>query len=112
MSADPGSWRTISTAPDAGALLAVDLPPDPESPRVRRRSTPLAIAGVASLANGAALLLYILGGVPLPVLLAITWTVAILALATMGALGEPSNRARLRRYVGVGLAAGIVATLA
>jgi hypothetical protein len=80
--------------------------------RAALRPTPLAIAGIASLANGAALLLYILGRVPLPALLAFTWSIAILALATMGALGEPANRARLRRYVGVGLTAGLVATLA
>jgi hypothetical protein len=79
---------------------------------IRGRPTPLVVAGVASLANGLALLLYILGRVPLPVLLALTWTVATLALATMGALSEPSNRARLRRYIGIGFAAGIVATLA
>ncbi|HEX7472378.1 MAG TPA: hypothetical protein VF323_04795, partial [Candidatus Limnocylindrales bacterium] len=86
--------------------------PDPGSPWIRRRPTPLAVAGVASLANGLALLLYILGRVPLPLLLAVTWTVAVLALATMGALSEPSNRARLRRYIAIGFAAGIVATLA
>ena len=111
MPTEPGSWRT-PPPPDAVALLEVDRPPGRGPRRASRRPTPLAVAGVASLANGAALLLYILGGVPLPLLLAFTWTVAALALVTMGALGEPASRARLRRYVGVGLAAGLVATIA
>jgi hypothetical protein len=87
-------------------------PPGLGALRAVRRPSPLAVAGVASLANGAALLLYILGRVPMPALLAFTWSIAILALATMGALSEPVNRARLRTYVAVGFAAGIVATLA
>lgn len=74
------------------------------------RPTPLVVAGIASLANGAALLLYILGRLPLPLLLAVTWTIAAIAVATMGALGDAANRARLKRFVLIGLAAGLVAT--
>jgi hypothetical protein len=111
MPTEPGSWRT-PPPPDAVALLAVDRPPGRAPRRVGRHLTPLIVAGVASLANGVALLLYILGGVPLPILLAFTWTVAALALVTMSARGNPATRVRLRRYVGIGLAAGLAATLA
>ncbi len=98
---------------DTGHARGVGAPPGSGLRRtVGRRPTPLTVAGVASLANGAALLLHILGRMPLPALLAVTWSITILALATMGALSDPSTRATLRRFVGVGLAAGIVATLA
>jgi hypothetical protein len=79
---------------------------------VDRRRWTLAIAGVASLANGAALVAHIVGGIPLPVLLAITWSVAAGAVIAMGGVGDPARTRTIKRTVVVGLAAGIVATVA
>ena len=79
---------------------------------VDRNRRVLAIAGVASLANGAALVVHILGDIPLPVLLAIIWGVAVASVVAMGGVGDPGRREAVRRNVVVGLAAGIVATLA
>lgn len=112
MLADPGSRGTIPTAPDAGAPLAADLPPDPESPRVRRRPGPLVVAGVASLANGVALVVHIVGGLPLGGLLVVVWSVAVVAILAMAAVGGPRMRATLVRAIAVGLVVGLVATLA
>lgn len=70
------------------------------------------VVGLASLANGAALVLHILGGLPLPWLLAFTWTVAVITVAGMAAVGGPAARVLVIRLVTVGLAVGIVATLA
>jgi hypothetical protein len=82
----------------------------PRSPDRHRWS--LAIAGVASLANGAALVVHIVGGISLPVLLAVIWSVAFAAVVGMGIFGDPGGREAVRRHAIVGLAAGIVATLA
>ena len=72
----------------------------------------LVIAGVASLANGAALVAHILGGIALPALLAVTWTVAAIAIAAIGVLGGGRVRELVRRNAVVGLGVGVVATLA
>jgi hypothetical protein len=72
----------------------------------------LAVAGVASLANGAALVLHILGGIPLPVLLAVCWSIAACAVVGMGYVGGAAAREAAVLHVTVGLGAGIVATLA
>ncbi|MDP9326312.1 MAG: hypothetical protein M3O87_07240 [Candidatus Dormibacteraeota bacterium] len=79
---------------------------------VDRHRRVLAIAGIASLGNGAALVGHILGGIPLPVVLAITWSIAVGAVVAMAGVGDPGQGAAIRRTVVVGLAAGIVATLA
>lgn len=111
MPTEPHGWRSTPPPPDALALLAAEPSTPRRSIRPGRGPTPLAVVGVASLANGAALLFYILGRVPLPLLLAFTWTVAIATLAAMGVLSDPATRAQLRQYVGVGLAAGLLATV-
>jgi hypothetical protein len=80
--------------------------------RASSRPGPLVIAGVASLANGAALVVHIVGGLPLAGLLAIVWGVAIVAVLVMGALGGPGMRATIVRAAAVGFVVGVVATLA
>ena len=77
-----------------------------------RRPGPLLIAGVASLANGIALVLHIVGGLSLGGLLAIVWTVAVAAILAIGAAGGPVTRATIGRTIAVGLIVGFVATLA
>lgn len=67
---------------------------------------------MASLANGAALVVHIVGGLPLPGLLAITWAIAVLAVAGMAAVAGSAARTSMIRYVLVGLVVGIAATLA
>ena len=71
----------------------------------------LAVAGLASLANGFALVVHIVGGMPLGALLGIVWLVAALAIGAIGVAGGPSVRRGLVRTVAVGLVVGIVATL-
>jgi hypothetical protein len=72
----------------------------------------VAVAGVASLANGAALVLHIVGGIGLPALLAVCWSVAIGAVVVMGYLGGAAARRAAFTNIAVGVGAGIVATLA
>ncbi|MEP7082802.1 MAG: hypothetical protein ABI841_07485 [Chloroflexota bacterium] len=83
------------------------------TPLMRRIPRPgvVAVAGLASLANGFALVVHIVGGLPLGALLAIVWSIALVAIAAMGAVGGPSIRATLVRTVGVGLVVGLAATL-
>lgn len=85
-------------------------PEQPSTGRLRRPSV-LLVAGLASLANGAALVVHIIGGLPLGPLLAIIWSIAALAIAAMALSGGPMVRARLIRTVSVGLVVGLVATL-
>jgi hypothetical protein len=75
----------------------------------RGRPTPLLVAGIASLGNGIALLGNIFLGLPLPALLATTWTTAVVALLVIGGLGRPAARARLRAHILVGIGAGLIA---
>lgn len=123
MPADPGSRRTRSTARDAGALSAADLPLDLEPPRVRRRTAPIVVAraahraamlvvGLTSLANGAALVFHIVGGLPLLGLLSVTWASAVIAVAGVAAVGGRAARVAIVSYVAVGLVVGLAATLA
>jgi hypothetical protein len=70
------------------------------------------VAGVASLGNGVAIVLAIVGGLPLGILLALVWSVNVVAFLVMSALGGPQTRATIMRAVAVGLVVGIVATLA
>lgn len=79
---------------------------------VERHRRVLAITGVASLANGAALVIHILGGIRLPVLLAITWAIAVGTVVAFAGIGDPRGMAAIRRNVVVGLLAGTVAVLA
>jgi hypothetical protein len=92
------------------------MPPDRaawRSPaRGRRSPSPLLIAGIASLANGAALVFHIVGGLPLPGLLAVTWAVALVAIVAMGAAANPQMRTTMVRTVVVGAAVGLAATIA
>lgn len=89
------------------------LPAPRRGPRFSpRRPTTFVVAGVASLANATALLLHIVGGLPLPGLLAATWTTAILAIAVIAGTADASTRGRMARWVAVAIAVGIVATLA
>ncbi len=78
----------------------------------QRRWTGGAVIGLASLANGVALVFHIVGGLPLPGLLAITWTIAVIAVAGMAAAAGPAARSAMSRVVLVGLVVGIAATLA
>lgn len=100
MSGDPRSRR--STSP--GGM-------EPPSPS-RRLPSPLVVAGAASLANGVALVLHIVGGLPLGGLLAIVWSVALVAILAMSVVGGPRMRATIVSAVAVGLVVGLVATLA
>ena len=79
---------------------------------MERRRRVLTITGVASLANGAALVAHILGGISLPVLLAVTWAVAVGTVVAFAGVGDPTGKAAVGRNVVVGLVAGTVAVLA
>jgi hypothetical protein len=70
------------------------------------------VVGLASLANGAALVFYIVGTLPMPALLAVTWSVAAISVAGMAATGGPAARAAIVRLVAVGLVVGLGATIA
>lgn len=70
------------------------------------------MVGVASLANGAALVAHIVGGLPLPGLLAVTWTIAVISVIAMAAVSGSAARSAMTRFVVVGLVVGIAATLA
>ncbi len=70
------------------------------------------VVGLASLANGAALVLHIVGALPLPLLLTIIWTVAIVSVVGVSAVAGPSARSSIVRVVIVGLVVGATATLA
>lgn len=69
------------------------------------------VIGMAALANGAALVLHIVGTLPLPILLAITWTAAVIVVAGIAVVGGPLARTLVLRTVTVGLVVGVVATL-
>jgi hypothetical protein len=84
---------------------------EPGNARNRRRLA-LAVAGVASLANGAALVLHIVGGLSLPALLAICWSVGLVGAALVVRIAGPAARSLLLRRIGIGLVAGVVATVA
>jgi hypothetical protein len=72
----------------------------------------LIVAGVASLANGAALVAHITAGFPLGVTLAVVWSVAALAIGAIAVVGGPDVRNSILRIIVVGLVVGLVATLA
>ena len=76
------------------------------------RSNTLIVVGLAALANGAALVAHILVGFPLPLMLAVTWTVALVSVAALSMTGDALGRAMVVRTVGIGLVAGILATIA
>ena len=84
----------------------------PRPGQVAHRSNTLIVVALASLANGAALLAHIFFGFPMPLLLAVTWTVAVLSIAALAVLGDPLGRAAIVRIVRLGMVAGILATLA
>lgn len=89
---------------------AVNRPIDPAEAVRRTRRRTMIVVGLSSLANGAALVFHILGHLPLPGLLVVTWTVAGTSLLVMAAVGGPAARALIVRLVGVGLAVGLLAT--
>jgi hypothetical protein len=78
----------------------------------RARRAGMLVVGVASLANGAALTLHIVGGLSLPLLLAVIWTVAVISIVGVSAVASPTARASMVRVVTVGLVVGIAAPLA
>jgi hypothetical protein len=82
----------------------------PERSAVGRRAG-FAVAGVASLANGIALLGVILAGVPLPLGLLVCWSVSVLAVAVILRLSDPASGRRVARRIAAGLLAGVVATV-
>lgn len=67
---------------------------------------------LASLANGVALLLAIVAGLPLGALLAITWSIAAVMFAAAAVLGGPHVRSLIGRVVLTGFIVGLIATLA
>jgi hypothetical protein len=73
---------------------------------------PLVVVGFASLANGLALVAHILGGVSLPGFLAVTWTSAVVAVAMLAGGAGRALRRSIVRTIGVGVAAGLLATAA
>ena len=88
-------------------------PPGDPSAAVRRpRRGATLVLGLASLANGAALVLHIVAGLSLPLLLTVIWIVAVLSIVGIATVGGPSTRASIVRVAVVGLAVGIGATLA
>jgi hypothetical protein len=98
--------------PDSGFLAygAPDRETTPPLSSSRRRGA-LGVVGLASLANGVALVLHIIGGLPLGGLLAVVWLIAAVAIGAIGFVGGPSVRAGIVRTVAVGLAVGLTATL-
>ncbi len=106
-----GGTATMVDRPACLPMRGVIVRPSP-SPVPRSRLTAGSVVGLASLANGVALVLHIVGGLPLPGLLAITWTVAVLSVVGMGAVAGPSARSAMLRVVVVGVVVGLVATLA
>lgn len=70
------------------------------------------VVGVASLANGVALVVHIIGKLPLPALLAVTWTIAVIAVAGIATVSGRAARTSIVRCVAVGVAVGLPATLA
>ncbi len=71
-----------------------------------------ALVGVAVLANGVALLFHILRAAPLPAALAAAWAVGLLAIVGVIARSEPRVRDELLRLGTIGIAAGLVSTVA
>ena len=97
---------------DRGSVVAGT--PGHEGAPGRRRgriSTGLVVVGLASLANGVALVLHIVGGLPLGALLAVVWLVAAVSIGAIYVLAGPSVQAGIVRTVGVGLVVGLVATI-
>jgi hypothetical protein len=70
------------------------------------------VIGLALLANGAALVLHILRGLPMAPLLAALWGAGLVAIAYALVRAHPAVRAELRRTFVVGVAAGLAATIA
>lgn len=111
------AWLSAGLGPANGGVTtklpkAVDRLVDPVAAARRSRRATMLVVGLASLANGAALVFHILGDLPLPGLLALTWTVAVIAVIAMTALGGATARALTVRLVCVGLAVGLLATVA
>ncbi len=83
----------------------------PRSPAIQGRSNALVVAALAALANGIALVAHIVLGVPLPLVLAFTWRVAVVSMLAVTSTGDRSARRALGRIIRLGLLAGILATL-
>lgn len=79
---------------------------------VASRGAVVVVIGLASLANGVALVLHIVGRLPLPSLLAVTWTTAVASVGGVAVLGGPLARTAIARYIAVGLVVGIAAAIA
>jgi hypothetical protein len=79
----------------------------------RRRVDPAYIVvGLALLANGAALVLHIVRGIPLPPLLLILWAAGLLAIVVAFTRANTWVRLGLRRRFLIGVGAGLIATVA
>lgn len=70
------------------------------------------VIGLALLANGAALVVHIVRGVPLPPLLLIAWAGGLAAIAASFVRADPETRVELRKTFIVGVLAGLMATAA
>lgn len=70
------------------------------------------VVGLALLANGAALVLHIVRGIPLPPLLVVFWAGGLTAIVVAFARAAPDARRDLLRTFLVGVAAGLIATAA
>ncbi len=83
----------------------------PRSPAIQRRSNALVVAALAALANGIALIAHILLDLPLPILLAFTWAVALVSILAVTSTGDRAGRRTLGQIILLGAVAGILATL-
>jgi hypothetical protein len=81
----------------------------PSGPDVRIRLRESRLAGGAFLFSGAALLMHILGRVPLRAGLAAAFVAAVVAFGVVWQRQDPAARSRLGSRVVVGLGAGVVA---
>jgi hypothetical protein len=77
-----------------------------------RRWVENAVIGVALLSNGAALVLHIVRGVALAPVLLVLWAAGLLAIGIVIVRARGEVRRDLRRTFVVGVAAGLVATVA
>ena len=98
--------------PTAFTPPAVNHQGDPIEAARRTRRNAMLVIGLAALANGAALVMHIVGGFPLPALLVFTWSISAASIAALVALGGREARGLLVRLVVAGVVVGLIATVA
>jgi hypothetical protein len=105
--------RPVRSPPDsgeeAGPRLEEAVSPSSAVRQPNRRV--LAVAGLASTANGVALVAHITGRISLPLLLATAWVIGAIAVAAVVRLSAPGTSRALGRRIAVGASAAVVATV-